>query len=127
MINNIDFISFVFKLTVMEYASYVKNIGIEGIEPPKDTCNDKKCVWHGEIRVRGRVFEGKVIKKSFRNVVIEFFRYVYIPKYERYEVRRTRIRAHLPPCINVDIGDTVVIGETRPLSKSINFVVLSKK
>ena len=105
---------------------YVKNIGIEGIEPPKEICNDKNCAWHGKIRVHGRVFKGKVIKARHRHVVIEFYRYVYIPKYERYEVRRTRIKAHNPPCINAKEGDTVIIGETRPISKTIHFVVLQK-
>ena len=105
---------------------YVKNIGISGIEPPKDSCNDKKCAWHGKIRIHGRIFKGKVIEAKHKHVLVEFYRYVYIPKYERYEVRRTRIKAHNPPCINAKEGDTVLIGETRPLSKTIHFVVIQK-
>ena len=111
----------------MEKVTYTKDIGIDGIDPPTKTCNDKKCAWHGTVRIRGRIFVGKIVKKSFRSALVEFYRYIYINKYERYEIRRSRIRAHLPPCIEADIGDTVVIGETRPLSKSISFVVIGKK
>jgi len=106
---------------------YVKDIGIESINPPENICNDKKCAWHGEIRIHGRIFEGKVVKAKHRHVLVEFYRYVYIPKYERYEIRRSRIKAHNPPCINAKEGDTVIIGETRPLSKTINFVIIAKK
>ena len=31
-------------------------------------CNDKKCHVHGNLKTRGRVFEGR-IKKKFKNVV----------------------------------------------------------
>jgi small subunit ribosomal protein S17 len=32
----------------------------------------------------------------------------------------------VPPCIEVRPGDTVIVGETRPLAKSVSFVVLGK-
>ena len=103
----------------------MKNIGIEGIQPPEKTCNDKNCPWHGEVRIHGRIFRGKVIKaRDPKTVLIEFHRYIYIPKYERYEVRITRIRAHNPECISAKEGDEVIIGETRPISKAKKFVVL---
>jgi small subunit ribosomal protein S17 len=50
----------------------------------------------------------------------------YLQKYERYEKRRTRVKAHNPACINVKKGDKVRIAECRPLSKTVNFVVLGK-
>lgn len=103
-----------------------KNIGIADVSPPEKVCNDKKCPWHGEIRIHGFVFKGKVVKIKYRIAKIEFPRYVYIPKYERYEVRRSRIKAYLPSCLDIKEGDTVLIGETRPLSKTINFVVINK-
>jgi small subunit ribosomal protein S17 len=105
---------------------YVKDLGIEGLKPPTETCSDENCAWHGDIRVRGRIFKGVVVKSRHHHVSVEFYRYVYIPKYERYEVRKTKIKAHNPPCINAKEGDIVIIGETRPISKTIHFVVLQK-
>ena len=51
----------------------------------------------------------------------------YVPKYKRYERRRSKIHAHLPPCIDVKPGDVVIMGETRPIAKSVAFVILAKK
>ncbi|MEM2217396.1 MAG: 30S ribosomal protein S17, partial [Thermofilaceae archaeon] len=42
------------------------------------------------------------------------------------EKRRKMKHVRVPPCIDIKPGDRVVIGETRPLAKSISFVVLSK-
>jgi len=108
--------------------TYVKNIGIEGITPPERVCNEKKCPWHGEVRIHGFVFEGRVVKYSHKIAKIEIERLVYIPKYERYERRISRILAYVPRCLSdIKVGDVVIIGETRPLSKLIHFVVLAKK
>ncbi len=80
------------------------------------------------IRPRGRFFEGTVIKKFPKRVVIEFERRVYINKYERYAKSRTRIHARLPTSLeqNIKIGDYIKIQECRPLSKIIHFVALEK-
>jgi small subunit ribosomal protein S17 len=48
-----------------------------------------------------------------------------IKKYSRYERRRSRKLAHLPPCIEVKVGDTVKVIECRPLSKNVSRVVVS--
>ena len=48
----------------------------------------------------------------------------YLRKYERYEKRRSRVKAHNPSCINANEGDIVRIMECRPLSKTKNFVVV---
>jgi len=111
----------------MVQKTYVKDIGIEGVNPPEKVCDDKKCPWHGEIRIRGFLFEGKVerIRKGIALVV--FYRYHYVPKYERYMIKRSKIKAHVPKCLDIKEGDEVIIGETRPLSKTIHFVVISKK
>ena len=110
-----------------ETKTYVKDIGIEGLKPPEEICHDRNCAWHGDVRVRGRLFRGVVVQARHRHVAVEFYRYVYIPKYERYEIRKTKIKAHNPPCINAKEGDVVIIGETRPISKTIHFVVLQKQ
>lgn len=91
-------------------------------------CNDRDCPIHGSLKTRGRTFEGRVISKHQRRVAIEFERMVYVRKYERYSKSKTRIHARLPDCMDkgVVIGDLIKIGECRPLSKIIRFVVLEK-
>ncbi|HWQ17862.1 MAG TPA: 30S ribosomal protein S17 [Sulfolobales archaeon] len=104
-----------------------RNIGISypGLEPPKTTCNDDKCPWHGSVSVRGLVLEGVVVKaRMARTVTVEREYLKYSSKFKRYERRRSRIHAHNPPCIGAKPGDVVLIGETRPLAKSVSFVVL---
>ena len=105
----------------------VKNIGIEGIKPPKKSCNDKNCPWHGHIKIRGKLITGKIVSaKAPKTVIIEKMWIKYVPKYERYMRVKKRIAAHKPECIDVKEGDEVIIGETRPISKTKHFVVLSK-
>jgi len=75
------------------------------------------------VGTRGREFQGYVIKKFPKRVVIEFERTVYIAKYERFLKDKTRLHARLPEGINVQIGDYVRVRECRPLSKIIHFIV----
>jgi small subunit ribosomal protein S17 len=77
------------------------------------------------ISVRGKSFVGTVVSsKMHRTVVVEWERRVLIPKYERYEKRKSKVKAHNPDTINAQEGDIVRIQETRPLSKTKHFVVL---
>lgn len=77
-----------------------------------------------KISTRGRTFKGKVISdKMNKTVTVEWERRKFIKKYERYEKRRTRIKAHNPETIEAEKGDTVQIEETRPISKTKNFIV----
>ena len=103
----------------------VRDIGIDAT-PPKEECDDPKCPWHGHIKIRGRVFEGKVVSKYLKTVAVEWEYFHKVPKYERYERRKSRVYAHLPPCIHVEKGDIVRIGECRPISKIKHFVVIEK-
>ena len=93
-------------------------------------CGDKLCPIHGikKLKIRGRVFEGKVVKKFPNRVVIQFERMKKIPKYERYEKRRTRLHARLPDCMKdeIQVGDLISVGETRAISKMIHAVVIGK-
>lgn len=93
-------------------------------------CNDKICPVHGDqkLKFRGRVFKGKVIRKLSDRLVIEFERIIKVPKYERYEKRKTKIHARLPKCMSegIEVGDLVEVGETRPISKMIHAVVIKK-
>lgn len=84
---------------------------------------------HGEnlknlVGTRGRIFKGTVIRKFPTRVVVEFERTVYVPKYERYYKKKTRLHAKLLGNIDVELGDYVKIRECRPLSKIIHFIVI---
>ncbi len=91
------------------------------------SCNDKFCPIHGEnkLKLRGRTFQGIVVKKLEGRVSIQFERMLKVKKYERYEKRKTKIHARLPECMKSDInaGDLIEVSETRPISKTIHFVV----
>jgi len=103
----------------------VKNSGIKGVEAPSKECNDPKCPFHGELRVRGRSFEGTIKSdKMSRTVTVEWSRITKIPKYNRFIIKRTKVKAHNPKCIKARTGDKVLICECRPLSKTKKFVVL---
>ncbi len=100
---------------------------INGIEK-EVKCRDRLCPKHGDrkLKMRGRTFEGVVIRKRNTRVTIQFERMLKLPKYERYEKRKTKIHARLPDCMKNDvvIGDLIQITETRPISKMIHFVVI---
>jgi len=87
-----------------------------------------QCPIHGNLSVRGRSFEGVVIKKFPKRLTLAFERTVYVRKYERYAKAMTKLHARLPPCMEQDIhiGDVIRVTECRPLSKIIHFVVVAK-
>ncbi len=92
---------------------------------PARACDDKKCPFHGTLRVRGRTLEGIVVSDKMEKTVIVRRDYLkYVPKFKRYERRRSRIPAHNPPCIDAREGDRVRIAECRPISKTVSFVVV---
>ncbi len=102
----------------------VKNVGM-GLVSPSESCVDEHCPFHGNLKLHGRVFQGKVIKKNAHKMVnIEWPRIAYLSKFERYSKARSRVKAHNPECIDAKIGDTVMIVETRPISKTKKFVVV---
>ncbi len=104
----------------------VRDIGLT-IKPPKGGCSDPQCPFHGTLSLRGRVFTGTVrTSRSLKTVAIERAYLHYYTKYGRYERRTSRMLAHNPPCIAAQLGDEVTIGECRPLSKEVNFVVVEK-
>jgi small subunit ribosomal protein S17 len=101
-----------------------KGIGLEGVKTDK-TCSDKNCPFHGNLTVRGRILTGTVTSdKMSKTVIVAWARRVYVPKYERYEKRRSSVKAHNPSCINAKKGDLVRISESRPLSKTKHFVIV---
>lgn len=104
-----------------------RNIGVPGIAPPNRACDDPACPWHGRLPVRGVVREVVVEQVKMNKTAVVIHEYLhYVPKYMRYERRRKRKHVRVPPCIDVKPGDRVIIGECRPLAKSVAFVVLGK-
>lgn len=82
----------------------------------------------GALSTRGRTFEGFVTKKFPKRVVVEFERTVYVPKYERFYKKKTKLHARLPDSMfnEINVGDYIQIRECRPLSKIIHFLVIRK-
>ncbi len=101
-----------------------RNIGVPA-KPPEKECNDPKCPWHGTLPVRGRMFVGKVVSaKTHKTAIVQWDYVHYVPKFERYERRKTKVAAYNPECIHAREGDIVKIMECRPLSKTKSFVVI---
>jgi small subunit ribosomal protein S17 len=77
------------------------------------------------LSTRGRTFVGTVISNRMsKTVTVEWDRRKYVPKYQRYEKRRTRVKAHDP--FGLQVGEKVEIVETRPISKTKNFLVTKR-
>ena len=98
---------------------------IFGVKSPSKDCSDGKCPFHGNISVKEELIKGRIVKKDVHHsATIEWARSYHVPKYERFEMRRSRIRVHNPECLNAGIGDDVLVARTKPLSKSKNHVVI---
>jgi small subunit ribosomal protein S17 len=94
---------------------------------PKKTCDDVNCPFHGTLALRRRSLEGIVVSNKMEKTVIVRRDYLkYIPKFKRYERRRSNIAAHNPPCLEIKAGDKVKLAECRPISKTVSFVVVEK-
>ena len=73
-----------------------------------------------------RKIKGKVVSdKMDKTVVISTERYVKHPKYGKYYTITKRYKAH-DELNTYKVGDTVIIEESRPISKDKNFIVLEK-
>ena len=100
------------------------NIGFD-VAAPTEECKDGNCPFHGTLSVRGQVIDGTVVSdKTARTVVVQREYLKYIPKYERYEKRKSKLHAHNPDCVAAKTGDRVSLAECRPLSKTKSFVVI---
>ncbi len=105
----------------------IRNIGIK-VNMPSKECKDKHCPFHSNLKIRGRIFRGRVIKYlTSKTAQIEFPYLISLPKYERYEKRRTKLTVHVPPCIPIKVGDQVKAVECRPISKTKNFVIIENE
>ena len=106
-----------------------RNIGLPVNNPknkPED--GDNKNPFNGTLSIRGKIFEGKVIKSAAKNtVILEKEAPIYFEKFKRYGRSKNRIHAHVPSNLDVNDGDRVMAAECRPLSKSVSFVVVEVK
>ena len=81
----------------------------------------------GTLPLRGRKFEGIVIKKFPGRITIEFERVKPLRKYERYIKIRSKMHARLPKELEeIQVGDYIQVQECRPLSKILHHMVTKK-
>ncbi len=104
-----------------------KDVGLDIKSADSPECKDKHCAFHGKLTLRGRQFVGTVLKAAAqKTAVVGWERLFYLPKYQRYEKRRSKLQVHNPSCINAVQGDTVRIAECRPISKTKNFIIIER-
>ena len=109
---------------------YYKSIGL-GFKTPKTAIVgkyiDKKCPFTGNVSIRGRLMRGVVHStKSIvgRSIVIRRNYLHFSQKYQRYQKRHKNFTVHCSPCFEPKTGDEVIVGQTRPLSKTIRYNVV---
>ena len=86
---------------------------------------DKKCPFTGLVSIRGRILTGTVVStKMHRTIIIRREYLKFVPKYARYEKRHKNLAAHVSPAFRVEEGDQVTVGQCRPLSKTVRFVMM---
>uniref|UniRef100_A0A0E0DIA0 Small ribosomal subunit protein uS17 N-terminal domain-containing protein n=1 Tax=Oryza meridionalis TaxID=40149 RepID=A0A0E0DIA0_9ORYZ len=122
-------------------------------EAIEGTYIDKKCPFTGTVSIRGRIIAGTCHSAKMNRTIIVRRNYLhFVKKYQRqvnyhglytyvsfpflrsniganlppcrYEKRHSNIPAHVSPCFRVKEGDHVIIGQCRPLSKTVRFNVL---
>ena len=107
---------------------YVKNVGL-GFKTPKKAVEgkyiDQKCPFTGNVSIRGRIIRAQVRStKMKRSIVIRRNYLHYVNKYQRYMKRHKNFTVHCSPCFEPAVGDDVIVGQCRPLSKTIRYNVL---
>ncbi|KAF2019426.1 40S ribosomal protein S11 [Aaosphaeria arxii CBS 175.79] len=107
---------------------WYKDVGL-GFRTPKTAIDgsyiDKKCPFTGLVSIRGRILTGTVVStKMHRTLIIRREYLHFVRKYSRYEKRHKNLAAHVSPAFRVEPGDQVVVGQCRPLSKTVRFNVL---
>ena len=40
------------------------------VPPPKKTCGDSRCPFHGHVKVRGKILTGRVVSISDKQTVV---------------------------------------------------------
>ena len=90
-------------------------------------CKDANCPFHGSLKIKKRRLSGTVSSAKMRRTVsVSRERRILVRKYERFAKRYYSVKAHNPDCISAKEGDSVILAECRPLSKSKHFVAIKK-
>lgn len=90
-------------------------------------CEDPNCPFHGSLKIRGKLLSGKVVSVSAKNLaVVQRESFAYNKKYMRYLKKRSKLHAHLSPCVDLKLGDIATVAECRPISKTVSFVVVDR-
>ena len=98
-----------------------------GVKAPKmvEGESDINCPFHGKINVKNETINGVVVKKdSHGTATIEWKSSIFVPKYERSQIKTRRIRVHNPACINAEVGQKVMVARTRPISRTKHHVII---
>ena len=93
-----------------------RNIGIK-VPVPKNEADDgdQKNPFNGTLPVRGKLFQGKVVKaKAKDTVVLQKELPVYFKKFKRYARSKNSIHAHVPSNIEEKQRDILDTAESRP-------------
>lgn len=87
---------------------------------------DRNCPFTGGLSVQREQVQGTIVRKDTnKTATLEWYQSVYVPKYERFALKRYRIRVHNPPALDARVGDKVVAARTRPLSKTKHHVIIA--
>lgn len=71
-----------------------------------------------------KILKGKVVSNKMKDTVVVLVeRYVKHPKYEKFFTKSKKFKAH-DSGNTCQIGDSVLIKETKPISKTKSFVVV---
>jgi small subunit ribosomal protein S17 len=109
-----------------------RDIGVDVKHPPaaEDYVEDGNDPFFGDLRVRGQIITGKITSLRMQNTAVVSRQYtIYIPKFERYESRTSKLTAHVPNWMigKLKEGQEVKIMECRPISKTKKFVVIDRR
>ncbi len=78
-----------------------------------------------DITKKPQTFKGVVVKISGKDTIaVSVSRYVKHPKYKKYQTRVSKYLVHAPDN-TVEVGDTVTIVASRPISKMKRFALLT--
>lgn len=107
---------------------YSKKVGL-GFKTPKAAINgkyiDRKCPFTSNVVIRGRILRGIVHSTKMKRTIIIRRNYLhFIKKYQRYQKRHKSLAVHCSPAFDPKTGDEVIVGQCRPLSKTIRYNVL---
>ena len=104
--------------------------GVVGFKTPASAIEgsyiDHKCPFTSDVSIRGRIFKGVLLStKMSRTLILRRDYLHYIKKYNRFEKRHHNLPAHCSPAFGrTKVGDIVVVGQCRPISKTVRFNVI---